>query len=162
MIKLTENESGILDSTAMQLGVKTDDLFKLIKFESKWNPQAKNPLSSARGLIQFTDSTARALGFENALDLVSKNPTISDQLQIVQQYLNQFKPFGNKQELYLSVFYPKWRKLKPNTPFPASVTRVNPGINVIADYVNKVEGIAKNAIATMAIIATGFFFYIPF
>jgi len=162
MIQLTENELGILDAIAMQLQVDTDDLFKLIKFESKWNPQAKNPFSSARGLIQFTDSTARALGFENSLDLVNKNPTISDQLPIVKRYLDQFKPFANKQELYLSVFYPKWRKFKPSTPFPASVIRVNPGINVIADYVNKVEGIAGNALATIAMIVTGFFFYITF
>ncbi|MDD5688623.1 MAG: transglycosylase SLT domain-containing protein [Elusimicrobia bacterium] len=159
MIQLTENELGILDAIAMQLQVDTDDLFKLIKFESKWNPQAKNPFSSARGLIQFTDKTAAALGFKDSLDLVTKCPTISDQLPIVKRYLDQFKPFANKQELYISVFYPKWRKVKPETPFPASVQRVNPGIRTIADYVNKVEGVAGNALVTIAMALTGFFFY---
>lgn len=162
MIQLTENELGILESIAVQLAVDTDDLFRLIKFESKWNPQAKNPLSSARGLIQFTDKTAAALGFKDSLDLVTKNPTIADQLPIVKRYLDQFKPFANKQELYLSVFYPKWRKVPPSTPFPASVQRVNPGIRVIADYVNKVEGKAASSIVTVAMVATGFFFYMHF
>jgi hypothetical protein len=161
-MKLTDNEKGILDTIALQLGVSTDDLFKLIKFESKWNPQAKNPFSSARGLIQFTDKTAAALGFKDSLDLVTHNPTISDQLPIVKRYLDPFKPFANKQELYLSVFYPGWRKRKPDTLFPASVRKVNPGIDRIADYVNRVEGIAGNALATITIIATGFFFYIKF
>ncbi len=162
MIQLTEQEQGILDSTAMQLAVDADDLFKLIKFESKWNPQAKNPYSSARGLIQFTDKTAAALGFKDSLDLVTKNPTIVDQLPIVKKYLDQFKPFANKQELYISVFYPKWRKVAPQTFFPASIQRVNPGIRTIADYVNKVEGVAGNALVTIALALTGFFFYIKF
>ncbi len=162
MIKtfLTDSEKSLLDTIAMQLQVDTDNLFKLIRFESKWNPQAKNTLSSARGLIQFTNKTAQSLGFKDSLDLVTKYPTISDQLPIVKRYLQAFAPFANKQELYLSVFFPAYRKKNPNTIFPGSVRVVNPGIVKIADYVNKVEGIATKSIATIAIVATGFFFYI--
>lgn len=162
MIKtfLTDSEKSLLDTISMQLQVDTNDLFKLIRFESKWNPQAKSSLSSARGLIQFTNKTAQSLGFKDSLDLVTKNPTISDQLPIVKKYLKQFAPFANKKELYIAVFLPSWRKKNPQTIFPGSVRAVNPGINTISDYVNHVEGIATKSVATLAIVATGFFFYI--
>lgn len=122
------------------LEVNATDLIKLIDFESGWNPQAKNPYSSARGLIQFIDSTAQSLGFLNSLELVTMHPTIVDQLQIVYEYLSQYYPFANKEELYLSVLLPTWRKKPLSTPLPADLQLKNPGIVTLQDYVNKVEG----------------------
>lgn len=136
---ITPEDLGLLNQIAIRLGVAYEDLFNLINFESGFNPQAKNTNSSARGLIQFIDSTAQSLGFRDSLDLVTQNPTIFSQLPIVEKYLQQFKPFDGKQSLYLSVFYPKYRNVAPDTLFPENVRRVNPGINTPADYIKFVE-----------------------
>jgi hypothetical protein len=93
-------------------------------------------------LIQFTNSTARKLGFKSADELIEKYPTIENQLfGPVLTYLSQLKPFGNPfpQSLYLSVFYPAFRRMPLDTLFPDSVRKVNPGIKYVGDYVAKVE-----------------------
>lgn len=137
-------ESAMLQMIAQNLGVSPVDLSRLIQFESKWNPAAKNPLSSARGLLQFTDSTARSLGFSDSLDLVEKNPTAVEQLPIVERYLKQFKPYSGKQSLFMAVFYPAARNWEPGKRFPEFVIKSNPGVYTPADYVRKVEGKGGN------------------
>lgn len=136
---LTSSVAQKLLEISERLGVNYSDLISLIQFESGFDPQAKNPYSSARGLLQFTDATARSLGFEDSLHLVTAHPTVEDQLQIVEEYLVQFYPFTDKQDLYMSVFYPKFRNVDPGTVFPDSVQAVNPGIVTVQDYVDKVE-----------------------
>lgn len=146
---MTEKELKALTEVAASLGIATEDLHRLIQFESKWNPQAKNPYSSARGLLQFTDATAKSLGYTDSLDLVTKNSSIESQLYFpVLQYLSKFKPFPTKQSLYMSVFYPVARKWAPDTLFPEKVQKVNPGIKTVQDYVNKVEGIKTKVISS--------------
>lgn len=130
----------LIQMMAGRLGVRPDDLMNLIKFESGFNPKAKNPYSSARGLIQFTDSTAKRLGYKSSKDLVKKNPSVKDQLPLVERYLSWYKPFTGKQSLYMAVFYPKARYWNKNKNFPANVRKVNPGISNPGDYVSKVEG----------------------
>jgi hypothetical protein len=136
---ITPKDLQLLNEIAVRLGVAYSDLFSLINFESGFNPQAKNPKSSARGLIQFMDATAKSLGYADSLDLVTKNPTIEMQLPIVEKYLQQFAPYTGKQSLYLAVFYPKYRNVDPLTQFPDSVKSVNPGINTPQDYINFIE-----------------------
>lgn len=133
-------ESAMLQLIAQNLGVSPVDLSQLIQFESKWNPAAKNKLSSARGLLQFTNATAQRLGFADSLDLVEKNPTAVEQLPIVERYLEQYKPYSGKQSLFMAVFYPAARSWPPGQQFPDKVKKVNPGVNTPADYVRKVEG----------------------
>ena len=140
---ITPSDLQLLNDIAVRLGIPYENLYNLIKFESGFNPLIKNPNSSARGLIQFIDSTAQSLGFKDSLDLVTKNPTIQQQLPIVEKYLQQFYPFDGKQSLYLAVFYPKYRNVAPDTPFPDSVQRVNPGIKTPADYIRKIDGKKK-------------------
>jgi hypothetical protein len=130
-----------LHQVAGSLGIEPDDLNKLIDFESRWDPQAKNPYSSARGLLQFIDSTAQSLGFKDSADLVTKNPTRVDQLLgPVLDYLARYKPFDNTQALYMSVFYPSARNWAPDREFPDTVQNVSPGIRTVQNYVDKVEG----------------------
>jgi hypothetical protein len=136
---MTSTESASLQITASRLGVSYPDLVNLIQFESGFNPQAKNPYSSARGLIQFTDSTAQELGYKGSADLVKKNPTTIDQIPIVEQYLSRYRPFSGKQSLYMAVFYPAARNWPSGQVLPDSVRAVNPGINTPGDYVNHVE-----------------------
>jgi hypothetical protein len=137
--KLTDSEKTTLEDIAALLGTSPDWLYSLIDFESKWNPAAKNPYSSAIGLIQFTDSTARGLGYKNALDLVRINPSRLEQLKgPVYRYLRLYAPFPTQQSLLMAVFYPKYRNVAPDTLFPESVLAVNRGIKTPADYIKKV------------------------
>jgi hypothetical protein len=142
------------------LGINHNDLIKLISFESGFNPQAKNPLSSAKGLIQFIDETARELGFENSEHLITQHPTVLSQLDVVYEYLVRYYPFKNKQELYMSVFLPSYRKLNPNTVLPNRIRLVNPGITTIQDYINLVErkGVSgTNIFIILSIVGIGIF-----
>ena len=155
---MKESELKALSDVSQSLGISKDILWNLIQFESKWNPHAKNPNSSARGLIQFTDATARNLGYKDSLDLVTKNNSIESQLYFpVLQYLSKFKPFTTKQSLYMSVFYPVARQWPLNKAFPDTVQKSNPGIKTVQDYVNKVERIAQKAITPglLALIGLG-------
>jgi len=136
----TARESAWITAAAIATGARPDDLNALIAFESNFDPWAKNPLSSARGLLQFTNMTARELGYKDSADLVEKNPDFSSQIQnAVIPYLKKYAPFPNQQSLYLSVFYPAARTWQPDAIFPASVQAVNPGIRTVQDYINKVN-----------------------
>jgi len=125
---------------ARQLGVPLSWLEAVVEIESRWNPKAKNPgtpghESSARGLIQWIDSTARGLGYKSSLDLIQKNPTEGQQLALVVKTLSWAKPFAGETEFYLSVFSPANRKKawQELTPLEKSM---NPKIVHYADYVS--------------------------
>lgn len=132
-------------------------LVKLIKFESKFNPAAKNPGSSARGLIQVIDSTARSVfNADSSVSLISKYPDFNSQMDnVVYPYLAQYKPFPTAQSLYMSVFYPAARNVDPSTTFYtlyqqyaganwkdryAKFEATNGGIRKVQDYIDLVEG----------------------
>jgi len=157
--KINSRESDLLDLTAIQLQVDPDDLYRLIDFESGWNPLAKNPNSTARGLIQFVDSTSRKLGYSDSSELVQLNPTITDQLPIVKNYLMGFKPFYGKQSLYMSVFYPAARSWQTGKKFPESVRIANPGIDTVGDYMNKVDKKNNNFPASTVVLVAAIFFF---
>lgn len=132
-------KSLLLIGVAKRLGINPDHLYKLIKFESNWNPKARNPISGARGLIQFTNTTARGMGYNDADEIVAIYPSIEEQLQgPVYDYLRPLKPFRGKQDLAMSVFYPKARSWFPYWIFPSNVRKSNPGIIFVRDYVRKV------------------------
>lgn len=129
-----------LNQVATALNIFPSWLNSLITFESGWKPDARNPYSGARGLIQFTNTTAKTLGYADADDLYNQNPTDTAQLLgPVLKYLNQFKPFPTEQSLYMAVFYPAARTWPPETVFPDSVQKLNPGIVTVNDYVSKVR-----------------------
>jgi hypothetical protein len=143
-----------LNTAAKILSVPPAWLDNLIQFESKWQPDIKNPFSSARGLIQFVDRSARELGYKDSADLVAKNPSIEKQLLgPVVSYLKKFAPFQSEQSLYMSVFYPAARFIHPDTAFPEAVRKVNPGIVTVQDYINKVKGIRTARTAGKALLA---------
>lgn len=68
---LTPEEWTALKDTASSLGTNYLSLYKLINFESAWNPAAKNPRSGARGLIQFMPSTAAGMGFKASIGITT-------------------------------------------------------------------------------------------
>lgn len=132
---------------AARYNVSPEFIWKLIQAESGWNPQAKNPYSSARGLIQFIDSTARDLGYLSSLDLVTKHPTIESQLAgPVKKYWDRWAPFRDEVDLAACNFYPAYRN-KPDALLPENVRKVNPGLTTIRSYYNRIAGI-KNSNAS--------------
>jgi soluble lytic murein transglycosylase-like protein len=64
---LSASEWTALKDTASALGMSWQPLYKLINFESAWNPKARNPASGARGLIQFMPSTAEGMGYKGTI-----------------------------------------------------------------------------------------------
>ena len=64
--KLPNNSVGkALGAAAQKHGVNPNIIASITKIESNFNPRAKNPNSSARGLGQFINSTGRQYGLKN-------------------------------------------------------------------------------------------------
>jgi len=133
-------QSIALTTVSKKLSIPEKWLDKLITFESNWSPKAVNKISGAMGLIQFTNATAKSLGFNSALDLVTKYPDINSQLTgPVLQYLLKYAPFYTPQSLYMTVFFPAARNWSTLQRFPKYVIDSNPGIVTVQDYIKKVE-----------------------
>lgn len=165
---LTASESADLDKVAKDISTEPEWLWEVMNFESRLNPKAANPLSSAKGLIQFIDSTARGLGYKSSADLVAKHPTFSSQLKgPVRAYFLSDRPYTTRQSLQMKVFYPAARHVPPDTTFKslyakagkssAAFEKANPGIKTVADYVAKVTKAAKGKwpIKTVKTVAVG-------
>lgn len=73
---LSSMEDTALTNTARSLGLDKDSLYKLINFESGWDPLARNPYSGARGLIQFMPKTAASMGYEIVATAAKFSPLI--------------------------------------------------------------------------------------
>jgi len=58
-----------LSRAAQRHGVDETALMETARLESNFNPNAKNPNSSAGGILQFIDSTARQYGLADKFDL---------------------------------------------------------------------------------------------
>ena len=142
-----ESEAAKIREIASRLGVDPRWLDALINFETAgtYDPLAKNPTSSARGLIQVIDSTAQSeFGAADSLALVSTFPDFDSQMEnVVWPYLAKYMPFSTKQSLYLAVFYPRYRFVDPLTPFPANVQAANPGITTPQDYIDYVDRVIR-------------------
>jgi len=94
---------------ANDLGLDPSYLTACMKFESNLNPRAKNPYSSATGLIQFMDGTARSLG--TTVDALAKMDFVH-QMNYVWKYFQQFKTRGydlskwTLSDVYMAILWP--------------------------------------------------------
>jgi len=144
-----ENRKKIIADVASRINTNPSWLDALINFETagSYSPTIKNPLSSARGLIQVIDSTAKSeFNVSDSLELIEKYPTFESQMyNVVLPYLEKYKPFPTKQSLYMAVFYPKYRNADPGTQFPEYVQKVNPGISTVQDYIDYVDILISKA-----------------
>jgi hypothetical protein len=94
-----------VNNISNELGIEANWLMFVMWFESKLNPQAVNPISSAVGLIQFMPSTARSLGTNT--DVLKRMNNVQ-QLDYVLAYLRPYKGKMKRWiDVYLAVFYPK-------------------------------------------------------
>ena len=92
---------------SQKLKIKPDYLIACIAFESAetFSPSVRNPNSSAVGLIQFLESTAKDLG-TSTKELAQM--TALEQLDYVEKY---FKSYSGKltsvEDVYMVIFYPQ-------------------------------------------------------
>jgi len=61
----------VFTSKEAQYGLPANYLAQTAKIESNFNPTAANPNSSARGLFQFVNGTAKDYGLENPMDPIA-------------------------------------------------------------------------------------------
>lgn len=133
-----------------QLGLNADFLMTCMKFESGISPTAKNPASSATGLIQFMDATVRSMQktypqllklfpqVKRARDLASL--TAVQQLTWVYYY---FKAFGNDlgkwslEDTYMAILLPTMigKPLDSKMAWNENAYRVNAGLDLNKDKV---------------------------
>lgn len=144
---LTDSEAAALVDTAKAIKTEPQWLWDVVNFESGHNPQAANSKSSAKGLIQFTDATAKNLGYASSWDLIQKNPTYEKQMRgpVLKYFQGLGPPYTTRQALFMTVFFPVARAVAPDTTF-SELYRVhgiknfelfqkqNPGIVTVKDY----------------------------
>jgi hypothetical protein len=96
-----------VENIAREFNTDPKNLWRVMDFESKLDPQAVNPKSKAVGLIQFMPKTAKALG-TTSQDIFNMLPV--QQLELMRRYFIQNGVKKIKRptygDLYLLVFYP--------------------------------------------------------
>lgn len=133
-----------------QIGLKPEFLVPCMQFESRLDPKARNPLSSASGLIQFMEQTALNLGTTitriRGLDAMG-------QLAYVYKYFKDFYDRGHKlnhwdlADTYMAILWPAGIGRPMDHPIfvPGSKAyAVNWGLDANRDgLVTKAEAAAK-------------------
>lgn len=144
-----ERERFIAESFAVskRLNINPNWLFFTMYRESSFRPYVKNPNSTASGLIQFMESTAKRLGTTTA-EIRKMTPT--QQLKYVELY---YKPYRGKMknflDLYLATFYPAAigkpasYKLGASPAVQSRIARVNAAYDLNKDKVLTVGEIAR-------------------
>lgn len=121
-----------VNSIAKNLNISPEIILATMYFESGFKPDARNPKSSATGLIQFMPNTAKGLG--TSIDEL-KNMSAIKQLDYVYDFYNKkrglLKYVKSPEDGYLLVFYPY--ALSQNDDFILG-SEVSPGrVNLIAN-----------------------------
>ena len=92
--------------------------------ESRIKPNAKNPTSSAVGLIQFMPATLQPWGYTTAQ---VQAMSASKQLDLVERYLKPYiGKLSNFLDLYLAVFFPDALGKDDAYVLPSKVAKYNP------------------------------------
>jgi hypothetical protein len=101
-----------VERVSKKFDIHSNDLLNVIAFESGFNPSIKNKDSSATGLIQFTEGTAKGLGTSTAQ---IKQMSRAEQMTYVEKYFDKWKlPRGaDRGTIYATVLYPAYAKRDP-------------------------------------------------
>jgi hypothetical protein len=129
-----------------QIGLSAECLMPCMKFESNLNPQAKNPQSSATGLIQFMEATAQRLGTTTAKLYAMSAVT---QLSYVYKYFKDYADRGHQlskwdvMDTYMAILWPAGIGKDPDYRVftgGSSAYKVNAGLDLNKDgFVTKRE-----------------------
>jgi len=100
------NFMGKVKSVSADIGINPNDLLRVIEFETgkSFSPAVKNPGSTATGLIQFLESTAKGLGTTTE---ALAGMTAAEQMEYVGKYLAPYKGrIKNFGDVYMAVHWP--------------------------------------------------------
>lgn len=144
-----------LVALAARLDMDPDHIAAVIAFESGWDPQARNPLSGATGLIQWLRSTAKHFG--TTTDELYEMST-SEQLDYVEKYYRWHvdrlgRPLRTLSDVYMAVFSPKGIGQPPSTPLyaaPSAAYTQNAALDTSGDGVITVGEAAAPATRILA------------
>jgi hypothetical protein len=118
---------------AKLLKTNPSNLMVVMNNESGLKADIKNPTSSASGLIQFMEATAKELGTTTAELRAMSNVK---QLDYVYKYLKLYTGKMNSAgEVYLAVFYPLALYRDDNFTFPAWVVNANKIFDINKDSI---------------------------
>jgi hypothetical protein len=145
-----EDFQGQLDHmVAKYPGLTRDQVYAVMRGESAYNPQARNPQTNASGLFQFMPATAKGLG--TSTDRI-RQMTPGDQLRVYEKYLDQFDYQGG--DLGIMQAAPAYGDAPPDRVIyrrGGAAWRQNPGwrpadggditVQSINDYYNKQYGL---------------------
>jgi hypothetical protein len=110
------NFNSKLAKVAKELGIETDTLHRIIKFETagSFSPTSQDPGGVSIGLIGFTENTARALGTSKA-ELAKM--TAVEQLDYVYKFykMNRLRPGSDVGTMYMLTFMPAFAYSPGNT-----------------------------------------------
>lgn len=119
-----------LEGVASRLGIQPEWIADVMYIESGFSPSIKNTGSTASGLIQFMEATAKGLGTTTAAIRAMTN---IQQLPLVERYFKgQMASVGKPRdwfETYLLVFYPAWVGKAETAQLAASAYSANSQID---------------------------------
>lgn len=134
--KVTENQQvfgeKVIEISA-ELGIKPEWLMVVMNNETggTFSPSIKNPTSTATGLIQFMEATAKGLGTTTA-ELSSMDNV--EQLDYVKKYLEPYASrIKSASDTYLAVFYPEALYKNDDFVFPNWAAKANKIFDVSKD-----------------------------
>lgn len=123
-----------LDAMAKRLGFPVEWVCDVIYIESGFQPAIKNPNSSASGLIQFMEATAKGLGTTTA---AIRSMTNIQQIPLIERYFNgQMARAGKPKDwfdTYCLVFYPVWVKASDTATLSNAAYAANSYIDLNKD-----------------------------
>jgi hypothetical protein len=123
-----------LDAMAKRLGFPVEWVCDVIFIESGFQPAIKNPNSSASGLIQFMEATAKGLGTTTA---VIRSLTNIQQIPLIERYFKgQMASAGKPKswfDVYCLVFYPVWVKAADRATLSSAAYKANSYIDLNKD-----------------------------
>lgn len=140
---VTQEEKNAIINFAKRIGMSPEIVTKLIHFETArtMSPSIGNSIQ-ARGLFQFTNGTAKGLGYRDSLDLITKNPTYESQMNVAYKMYKPYLPFKSEYEFCMANFLPIGIHKDPNSllkdVYPQGA-KANPGIIRLSDYVRNVK-----------------------
>lgn len=130
-----------------ELGINPDYLMACMMFESGLDPKARNPQSSASGLIQFMSQTAKELG--TTIEKIREMDAMT-QLSYVYKY---FRRFGTELhnwdlgDVYMAILWPKAIGKPANYHLftqGEAAYKVNAGLDANKDgFITKLEASAR-------------------
>lgn len=114
-----------------RLGILPHWLMVVMNNESGLNSKAKNPTSSATGLIQFMAATAKGLGTTTT---ALYNMSNVEQLKYVEKYLKTYADkINDVSDTYLAVFFPLALYKPERYEFPQWAVKANPIFDINKD-----------------------------